>query len=181
MPRAVWARPFQSIAGGVVVGLSASLITQQYVGAVPAVISFTTFCGGFAIFASIVGVTSNYIESIEGIITWAIDGLAALLLLAAGIALAVQLGSTSCGSILDDARRGRKDPNPLLTGGCHLKEAAESWGCYNNAFKDEKKGEALIMGRCQRVQADSAFAFIAFIACVAAAALSFLSVRRTKY
>jgi len=69
----------------VVFGLSVWLITDFGPGHNPSIIDYAAFCGAAAIITAAVGIAATFIESLEGIVTLALDALAVLFLLAAGI------------------------------------------------------------------------------------------------
>lgn len=62
-----------------------TLAKNQEIGAVPAATGYAAFTGGIGIVSALLGITSLFFESLEGLISWAVDGLAALALLAGGI------------------------------------------------------------------------------------------------
>jgi hypothetical protein len=71
----------------VVLGLSATLI-KQYGPATtnpPALFDYGAFCGGAALVIALFGIVACFVESLQGIILLALDGLASFFLLAGGI------------------------------------------------------------------------------------------------
>jgi hypothetical protein len=69
-----------------VLALSAVLIAQYGPGgSAPSIIDYGAFCGGASLVIALVGVAACFIESLQGIITLALDGLATFFLLAGGI------------------------------------------------------------------------------------------------
>jgi hypothetical protein len=69
----------------VVLGLSAALFKAQVYGSAPTTITYSIVTGSFAAFAALVGIVTLFFESLPGIISVGIDGVAGLLLLAGGI------------------------------------------------------------------------------------------------
>lgn len=71
----------------VVLGLSVTLI-KQYGPATdkpPALFDYGAFCGGAALVIALFGIVACFVESLQGIILLALDGLASFFLLAGGI------------------------------------------------------------------------------------------------
>lgn len=77
--------PSQLIFAAVVLALSVVLINQYGPGHSPSILDYGAFCGGAALLVAAVGVLACFVESLQGFITLALDGLAALFLLAGGI------------------------------------------------------------------------------------------------
>lgn len=69
----------------VVLGLSVTLAKGQRYGSVPAATGYAAFTGGAGILAALIGCAALFVDPLRGIISWAIDGLASLALLAGGI------------------------------------------------------------------------------------------------
>ncbi|KAK4995102.1 hypothetical protein LTR66_005010 [Elasticomyces elasticus] len=156
--------PWQIAFAGIVLGLSISLARHQLIGAVPATTSYSAFAGAFAMLAALIGVAAIFVEAIQGLIMPIIDALAALLLLAAGIAIAVGLKGVSC------TDRFTVIPNKLLNGGgCVALD-----GGYGCAWKDDNE----LKGRCQKAEADAVFIFLACLVTLGLIGLAFLSRKR---
>jgi hypothetical protein len=111
------------------------------------------------------------------IVSWAVDGLACLLLIAGGIAFAVGLKGVDCShynvpmafnDLLNCGFVGKKDPmcKPYTCGASCKAGASES------VTADYMKG------RCRQATADEVFLFLAFV--VTAVALAFSFVMRGK-
>jgi hypothetical protein len=137
-----------------------------------------------------VGFVALFIDSLEGLVTWALDGLASLAFLAGGLvchnprvyihiyklnshilqAYAITLRGTDC-----------SDPtttwnNVLLSGGC----VTMTHGQQDCFYADTDPGK--LNSRCSSAKADSAFMFIDFVVCIAIIACSFfLSGNRGSY
>jgi len=69
----------------VVLGLSISLAKQQKYGKVPSQTSYAAFTGALGIIASVIGIASIFVEKLRGVITWVLDGVTGIALLAAGV------------------------------------------------------------------------------------------------
>lgn len=69
----------------VVLILSIILSRHQYYGKVPSQTSFAAFAGALGIIAAIVGIASLFIQRLKGVISWVLDGVTSIALLAAGI------------------------------------------------------------------------------------------------
>ncbi|KAK4988441.1 hypothetical protein LTR50_003955 [Elasticomyces elasticus] len=151
---------------GIVLGLSISLARHQLIGPVPATTSYSAFAGAFAMLAALIGVAAIFVEVIQGLIMPIIDALAALLLLAAGIAIAVGLKGVSC------TKPFTMIPNKLLNGGgCVTLDGDGGYGC---AWKDNND----LKGRCQKAEVDAVFVFLAFLVTLGLIGLAFLSRKR---
>ncbi|KAF9883248.1 hypothetical protein FE257_003804 [Aspergillus nanangensis] len=158
-------RVLQFIFAVIVLGLSVSLAKGQVLGNVPPVTGYAAFTGGLGIIAAIVGVTALFVSSLEGLITWALDGVACLAFLAGGIAFAVILRATDCGS------RFTTEDNMITSGGCQRMRG--EWYCGYVKSPDTLKS------RCTSAKADSAFMIISCVVCVAVVASSFFSARKS--
>ena len=69
----------------IVLGLSATLAKGQVQGSVPATIGYGSFTGGLGFLAAAVGFAALFVGFLDGIISWALDGLAGVAFLAGGI------------------------------------------------------------------------------------------------
>lgn len=58
---------------------------DSHVDKAPSLIDYGAFCGGAGLVISLVGVVAAFFEPLQGLITMALDGLAAFFLLAGGI------------------------------------------------------------------------------------------------
>lgn len=97
----------------------------------------------------------------------AVDGLAAILAVAGGIAYAVQLRHVDCGN----GKNNWTNSNKLINGGCRKKDG-DSY-CGFDEYSD-------LEGRCHIASANAAFLFLGFLAALAAAILCWLAVRKAK-
>ncbi|KAL2867763.1 MARVEL domain-containing protein [Aspergillus lucknowensis] len=156
-------RGLQAIFAIIVFGISVDLARSQHTDfqPVPAATGYAAFCGGFGIVVALVGIASLFASSLEGIITWALDGLSALTMLAAGIAYTVLLRNTSCSNPLETAR------NSLVNGGCD--DLGDDTFCWYGPEKWKS--------RCTSARADSAFMFISFVTCLGVVGYSFFVAR----
>ncbi|OXV08891.1 hypothetical protein Egran_03346 [Elaphomyces granulatus] len=146
-------RVFQFLFAIIVLGLSVSLAKGQVIGSVPATTGYGSFTGGLGILAAIVGFAALLTDFLEGIISWAIDGLACVAFLAGGIAFAVGLRGTDCSDINTTWN------NAILSGGC------DANGCdYFGGDIDHI--EQTVKSRCTSAKADAAFMFLGFIFCM---------------
>ncbi|KAK4936495.1 hypothetical protein LTR28_010158 [Elasticomyces elasticus] len=114
--------------------------------------------------AALIGVAAIFVEAIQGLIMPIIDALAALLLLAAGIAIAVGLKGVSCTNPYTTTL------NKLLNGGdCGLSKGEIN--CEYTSYNELK-------GRCQKAEADAVFVFLAFLVTLGLIGLAFLFRKR---
>ncbi|KAJ5624786.1 hypothetical protein N7510_001095 [Penicillium lagena] len=157
-------RGFQLIFGIVVLGLSVTLAKNQVIYAVPAATGYAAFTGGIGIVSALLGIASLFVESLEGLISWAVDGLAALALLAGGITYAVLLRGTNC------SNPETLWQNTILGGGCTTYKGTFICAYDGNPGKLEEQ--------CRSATADTAFMFMTFIMCLAAAAFGFFTAGR---
>ncbi|KAK1057538.1 hypothetical protein LTR12_008689 [Friedmanniomyces endolithicus] len=160
------ARAFQLLCGAIVLGLSISAIKWQYFGSAPATTSYSAFAGAFSVLAALIGIATSFVEAIPEIIMVGVDGLAAVLLLAGGLAFAVGLKGVTCNN--DESTY----QSSLLNGGCQ-KSGGEDYCAVPS-----ENTHAVLSGRCRTAEADSAFLFLGFLASLAAAVLCFLASRR---
>ncbi|KAL3472593.1 membrane-associating domain-containing protein [Aspergillus californicus] len=152
-----------AISAIIVLGISVDLARGQdpSFSALPAATGYAAFCGGLGVLVSLIGVASLFVSAIQDKVTWALDGLSAVTMLAAGIAYAVLLRNTNCSdevTIWD---------NDIISGGCG------DLGEYTICRYSDKK----LKSRCVSAKADTAFMFISFVACVGVVGYSFF-VRR---
>jgi Membrane-associating domain len=109
---------------------------------------------------------------LNGVISWAVDGLASLILLAGGLAFAIGLKGTNC-----------SDPNTtvqnsLLNCGSTGKPNSKDYTTYCKGAVDEKTLAAALNGRCREATADDAFLFMAFVASLGALIATFVMGRK---
>ena len=78
-------RALQLISAIVVLALSIRAAKWQMFDSVPANTAFAAFAGGFALLISLVGIASIWISAIPALMMSMVDGLAAVILLAAGV------------------------------------------------------------------------------------------------
>lgn len=78
-------RGFQGLFAIVILGLSVDLIRGHKIGDLPATLSFAAFAAGLSIVGVIIGVAATWVEILQGIIGAAIDGVVAVVNLAAGV------------------------------------------------------------------------------------------------
>lgn len=142
-------RAFQSLFAIIVLGLSATLAKGQVQGSVPATIGYGSFTGGLGFLAAAVGFAALFVGFLDGIISWALDGLAGVAFLAGGIAFAVGLHGTDCSDISTTM-------NNSLLNVCSDNNCGDSVGQF----------EQKIQSRCTSAKADAAFMFLGFIFCM---------------
>jgi len=142
-------------------------------GAVPATTGYSAFAGAFGIVAGLVGIAALFVDMLNGVISWAVDGLASLILLAGGIAFAIGLKGTKC-----------SDPtttysNALLNCGSVGDPHKDNYKYYC-AYSDPKDKDAIktLSSRCREATADDAFLFMAFAVSLAALATTFVIGRK---
>ncbi|PLB48535.1 hypothetical protein P170DRAFT_465849 [Aspergillus steynii IBT 23096] len=141
-------RAFQLLFAIIVLGLSVALAKGQSVGSAPAITGYAAFTGGLGIVASLVGVAAFFISSLDGLISWAVDGLASLVFLAGGIAYAVILKDADCSDV------STTWDNQILSGGC-VKVDGDKTCSFG--------GEDKLKSRCTSAKANTAFMLIDFV------------------
>ncbi|KAL5340431.1 marvel domain-containing protein [Aspergillus crustosus] len=157
-------RGLQAIFASIVLGICVNLARGQHTewDRVPAATSYAAFCGGFGALVAVVGFASIFRPSLDGIITWTLDGLSAVTMLAAGIAYVVLMRDTPCGDSYSVF------VNPLLNCGCVRNKAEQLCACSIEEGK----------GRCISAKAGSAFMFISCATCLGIVGYSFCVRRR---
>ncbi|PQE22296.1 non-classical export protein [Rutstroemia sp. NJR-2017a WRK4] len=93
-------RGLQVIFAGVVLALSAILIKDFGPGHSWSLTSYGAFCGGASILIALGGVAACFVDSLQGIIMFALDGIAAFFLLAGGIAYAATIKVGNCNNLV---------------------------------------------------------------------------------
>ncbi|KAL2803255.1 marvel domain-containing protein [Aspergillus granulosus] len=153
-------RGFQAIFAIIVLGISVDLARGQHTSfqALPTATGYAAFCGAFGTLVAFIGIASVFVSSLDGIITWALDGLSGVTMLASGIAYAVLLRDVSC------SNWATAWENTLLSGGCTKFDGEEL--CYYGPDK--------LKSRCVSAKADTAFMFISFVTCLGIVGYSFL-------
>ncbi|KAJ6023877.1 hypothetical protein N7540_004674 [Penicillium herquei] len=160
------ARAFQLLFTVVVLGLSVSLARAQGHGSVPAQTGYAAFAGALGVLVSLVGIAALFIESLSGIIAWALDAFASIALLVGGIIYAVALKGVNCSKPEEYAW-----DNVLVSGGCE-KYKGDKY-CYTLTVH----GKSAVKSHCISAEADTAFMFLGFLACLAALVVGFLTRR----
>ncbi|KAL3458731.1 marvel domain-containing protein [Aspergillus heterothallicus] len=152
-------RGFQVIFAVVVLGISVDLARGQHTSfqAVPAATGYAAFCGALGTLVAFTGVASLFVSSLDGVITWALDTLSGVTMLASGIAYAVLLRDVSCSDWTTALE------NALLSGGCTKFDGDDF--CYY--------GPSKLKSRCVSARADTAFMFISFVTCLGIVGYSF--------
>jgi hypothetical protein len=129
----------------------------------PATTEYSAFTGALGLIVGLIGVAALFIESLTGVITWGLDALAAVCLLAGGIAVAVGLRGTDCSDFATIYN------NELLDcGWVKIKGEPQGPFCTQNQ----------ITSRCKMDKADDAFMFMAFVLFGASIVVSIMSGRR---
>ncbi|KAK8050710.1 hypothetical protein PG994_012440, partial [Apiospora phragmitis] len=164
------------ICSAVVLGLSATLAKQQLVGPVPPEIGFSSFAGAFAMVACLVGVAGLWVNSIPGVVTMAMDGIAAVVYLVGGIILTSALKVVSSCSAISDEAQISIGSNKLLTVGCTTANYGSNPSCSELQVDDPKKDPSI--SRCQRAVTDYAFDYFGFTLYVAMVFLGYVLARR---
>jgi len=164
-------RFFQILFSVVVLGLSITLAKGQNLGSVPATTGYAAFAGGFGILAGLIGIAALFVDMLNGIISWAVDALAALILLAGGISFSIGLKGTNC------SRYETFYSNRLLTCGSTGKAGTDNFYAFCDA-KDKKELQIAITGRCKEATADDAFLYMGFVVTLAVLVASFMFGRR---
>ena len=138
-----------------VLGLSISLAKGQETGSAPATTGYSGFSGAFGIIAASIGIVALFVESVNGIITWAADGLASLILLAGGIAMTIGLKGVDCG------KPRSYYLNPLINCGTYDygKDVGKGGSCLPRET-NEKKVKDYYESRCRMARSDDVILFI---------------------
>ncbi|KAF2669646.1 hypothetical protein BT63DRAFT_425327 [Microthyrium microscopicum] len=168
-------RFFQIIFSAVILGLSINLAKGQAVGKVPATTGYGSFTGAFGIIAGTIGVAAIFVELLDGVISWVIDILAALITVASGIAFTLALKGTNCGSVVTLYDKS------VLNCGTVEYQGTTFWTCgaQNSNGKEEIKSAVdSIESRCRMATADEVFMYMTFAVVVAALVVSFMNKRR---
>ncbi|KAK8083802.1 hypothetical protein PG996_002583, partial [Apiospora saccharicola] len=161
----------------VVLGLSAALGKEQVNGPVPPETGFSSFAGGFALIACLVGVAGLWVTAIPGLITMVLDGISAVIYLVAGIVLTSALKSiSSCTSDDGDAPDQRSE-NRVTNFGCTVNDLMGSQKCIEWASQFQGKPNPTV-SRCQRAVTDYSFEYIGFMLCVGMVFLGYVLARR---
>ncbi|PYI04647.1 hypothetical protein BO78DRAFT_471125 [Aspergillus sclerotiicarbonarius CBS 121057] len=155
-------RGFQFIFSIIVLGISVSLAKGQRIGSAPAATGYAAFTGGLGTLASLIGAAGIFIESLQALITWAVDGLAGLAFVAGGITYAILLRGTSCSNYASTW------DNAIISGGCTKIDKEKVCGYTPGKSKS----------RCTSAQADTAFMFLGFVVCVGVCGMIFLRKRK---
>ncbi|KAK8087888.1 hypothetical protein PG997_002849, partial [Apiospora hydei] len=166
------------ICGAVVFGLSVSLANQQRVGSAPPEIGFSSFAGGFAIVTCLVGAAGLWVDSIPGIVTMVMDGIAAVVYLVGGIILTSALKSvSSCTGTSDDEIIAR-GYNKVLNFGCPTMDSTPTPACADLMVTDSDLSADPTIPRCQRAITDYSFDFVGLALCVVMVFLGYVLARR---
>ncbi|QIX01877.1 hypothetical protein AMS68_007394 [Peltaster fructicola] len=172
-------RGLQLLFSVIVLALSITAVKWQVYGSAPASSGYNSFAGAWATLFSLIGFVAVFVSSVPGLIVAALDGLTFLILLAGGIAYAVQLRGITCSNpsaILDNA-----DRYTLVNGGStpFVDSNGNSFTLYGvPSLSDGSPNLDAVKSRCNTVVADDVFIFFAAITALAAAALVFVAHRR---
>ncbi|KAK0627825.1 marvel domain-containing protein [Immersiella caudata] len=171
---AIGLRVLQFIFGVAVLGLSVTLVKAQVYGSAPTTTKYSTFTGGFGVFAAIVGAVGLFIEAIPDIANMALDGLSSVLLLAGGIAWTVGFQGVQC---KDNAGRDnvvKMIQNPLLNQG---EDGEGRYGFWDYSKEDDENGNRLL-SNCQKGFSDQILQFVAFGIGLALIGVGYVRMRR---
>ncbi|KAF2709618.1 hypothetical protein K504DRAFT_455315 [Pleomassaria siparia CBS 279.74] len=158
----------------VVLGLSIGLIKgQKYPGAaIPATLGYAAFVGATSLLGAFIGLASNWVELLQGIIGAAIDGFVLVINIAGGIIIAYKLRGINCANKDLDYVHDKMRLNDLLSGGC-----GRTGGVYQCWYWDSLQPGKL-NSRCQVSQADSVFMFLTVVILIATLTMTFLHLKR---
>lgn len=138
---------------------------------VPATTAYSSFVGGFGMLVALIGFASLFVELLQGIIMLVLDGLASIIFLAGGLAVAIGLRGVSCST--SDSGQLSMYQNSLVNTGCHGEVPhLQCWVNYQY-FNNDSGAVDHLKGRCQMDEADSAFMFLGFIICLGLLAHTF--------
>ena len=156
----------------VVLGLSVSLAKGQGIGKAPAETGYAAFTGAFGIIAALVGIVALFVDSLDGVITWLIDGVASLALLVGGIVRAFKLPNYTC--LANSLTQSLLVYAVTLKGVTAVTPGQPSRINSSMGMWSDNKGDTIcywdkshLHSRCVSAEADTAFMFLAFIACIA--------------
>ncbi|KAF2718398.1 hypothetical protein K431DRAFT_230864 [Polychaeton citri CBS 116435] len=165
-------RILQIIFCAVVLGLSIVAVQWQHIGSAPAISTYAAFAGAFGILTALVGIAAVWVELLRSVIMMVMDALAAIFLLAGGIAMAVMLKGISCGDLNDTW-------NFYLVDGGYKRNGNSYQVGWAFDIDDEDKAPGLLKGRCQRIEADAAFMFLGFIVSIGGLVWMYFATRRS--
>lgn len=145
-----------------IVGISAVLHKQQVFGSAPTTISYSIFTGVFGMVVALVNIVPLFITRIPELIPMAIDAIAALLLLAGGIAWAVGLKGVKCAP----EYYNKLHDNHLINEGCDKTFNGCGVDARHIDEKDDTKFAQAVFNtmksRCNSGRADEIIQFVAF-------------------
>ena len=125
-----------------------------------------------------VGGLALFVDAIPPLVTAAIDGVGALLLLGGGIALGVGLKGVGCKT--EDA--DKMYDSPLLNEGCvpnrNGQDGRPYCGILDGVGDDVDALLGALKGNCQKALADEVFQFLTFALLVGLALLGWMAMRR---
>ncbi|EAA32654.1 hypothetical protein GE21DRAFT_6701 [Neurospora crassa] len=151
-------RGLQILFGAVIVGLSAQFITAQKVGSAATTTQYSVFTGTYAILEGFLGIVALFLSSFPDIVVLGADAIGALVLLAGGIAWAVETRGFSC---TDPTKAKKILDNNLLNQG--KRKYKGDW-YYGILYGDPSAETAWsrLQSSCKKGLADEVFQFLAF-------------------
>ncbi|KAF2110036.1 marvel domain-containing protein [Lophiotrema nucula] len=169
-------RAFQILFAVVALGLSVNLIKGQKEGNAPAPYGLAAFAGAISLVGGLLGIAGTWIELLQGALMFGIDGLLALINLAAGVLLAIKLKGANCSKGDNDYRYDVLDKNYLFNGGgCFKDDNGNRLCAYSRTASYGKLSE-----RCRQATADSAFMLMTIIVLLAATVIVWLRLKNHK-
>jgi hypothetical protein len=181
--------PVQVIFAGVVLALSIILIKDFGPGRSWSLTSYGAFCGGASLLFALLGVAACFVDALQGIVMFALDGIASFFLLAGGIVCYPSFLSSSTPNNFQP----RLTPNlqayaaTIKVGNCadiyyladHDNPFAPSANkIYPGVGGDEKKYARAVLDdattRCRETQASTAFIWFLAACFVGTLAVSFM-------
>jgi hypothetical protein len=146
----------------VIVGISAVLHKQQVFGSAPTTISYSIFTGVFGMVVALLNIVPLFVTRIPALVPMVVDAIAALLLLAGGIAWAVGLKGVKCAA----AYYNKLHDNHLINEGCDKTFNGCGVDYRHQGEKDATKFAQEVLStmksRCHSGRADEIIQFVAF-------------------
>ncbi|OIW32386.1 hypothetical protein CONLIGDRAFT_678787 [Coniochaeta ligniaria NRRL 30616] len=175
-PISIGFRALQLLMAAVVVGLSVTLLKGQVYGTTPTTTRYSVFTGAFGMIVAFLGLVCLFISAIPAVVPLVLDSLAAILLVAGGIAFAVGLKGVKC----DEAHGPQMYANDLLNEGCVTIDGDPYCGVLVGADPKSTQAFDRINTRCKYAMSDEIIQFILFAVCAILLFLGFLIMRKGK-
>ncbi|KAK4449961.1 marvel domain-containing protein [Podospora aff. communis PSN243] len=170
---AIGLRVLQFIFGVAVLGLSVALVKAHVYGSAPTTTKYSSFTGGFAVFAALAGAVGLFIEAIPDLVNIALDGLSSILLLAGGIAWAVGYQGMQCRADGGTDNDLKLLNNALINQG----QEGERYGFWDYD-KTRQQNEDHLLSNCNKGLSDQILQFVAFAVGLGLIGVGYVRMRR---